>query len=178
MWTLAGATLITLLVYVYVPQTLSLVEKMDLPLDLQKCYGKWSRRTQVSQTVAEAIGWTCTGQYLWGTANQRWSGRNITTSAQQYMNRLMRSVRLSVHPRRGRRQATGGGPPVPAVQRVRKEYRMLTDRERADYHRAITILKADTVWIYVFSIFMEKREYKEREYSKKSFHCNIGKYNL
>lgn len=47
--------------------------------------------------------------------------------------------------RRGERVSVGRGQSLRRQPRVRKEYRMLTDRERQLFHRALNMLKTDTV---------------------------------
>ena len=66
-----------------------------------------------------------------------------------------RDVHISRRVRRQARMRTSGRPirePRPAVApslRVRREYRLISDAERERFHRAINMLKEDTVRQYV-----------------------------
>lgn len=66
---------------------------------------------------------------MWQMAEQM--GHNVTRETRDYLNRLLQIA------------VNGADKQFP---RIRKEYRMLTEEERARFHKALRALKEDTVW--------------------------------
>ncbi|XP_033754771.1 LOW QUALITY PROTEIN: uncharacterized protein LOC117337769 [Pecten maximus] len=111
----------------------AMIGEIPLPSDLENCFRSFARQTSVSQTVGQAIGYHCTQQFMWRQAGvNNWLRYNITRQEYDWFSSLL------YLPNRNKRYAK-----KPEV-RVRKEIRTLTESERADYHRAIQLLKSDT----------------------------------
>lgn len=117
---------ITLLTFAH-----GLIEEGVMPAEMSDCFQRYSVRTSLSKTVGQSIDWFCVDLYLWKNAKYSgWQGFNVTKETIEWFNRL------TWHPtKRHKRQSV----------RLRREYRMLEDFERANFHRAIQMLKTDTV---------------------------------
>ncbi|KAL5022200.1 hypothetical protein ScPMuIL_001355 [Solemya velum] len=113
------------------------IEQMDMPFDLADCYARFSQKTNIRSTVAQAINWFCRQEFMLKTASERGALVNMTVSGLDYVKRLSR-----LGPARVKRQSAQET--TTPVYRVRREYRMLSDEERRAYHRAINVLKTDT----------------------------------
>nr|AHZ34288.1 tyrosinase A3 [Pinctada maxima] len=97
--------------------------------ELEECFEQ--RRFDTNQTDPryDNIHGYCIQNFRWHLQEHYW--KNITMETSNWIEELLRISNRKV---RKKRQS------LP----VRKEYRRLTDQERADYHRAINMLKRDT----------------------------------
>ncbi|WAR12283.1 TYRO-like protein [Mya arenaria] len=110
-----------------------MIEHMPLPGGLQECFSRYSERTSITETVGESIASFCVGQYTWSAAREHGlPGFNISRQAYTWVQGLVTRSSLG----RSKRQAVR--------LRIRKEYRRMSDLERATFHRAVNMLKADT----------------------------------
>ncbi|WAR13224.1 TYR1-like protein [Mya arenaria] len=91
-----------------------LVENADVPLHLAQCFGYFKRKTTLARTPAGAIQHYCDNNYMWMKAMKRM----------------------------GRKKRQAGGPPT--KPKVRKEIRMMTDKERDLFFEAVNSAKKNT----------------------------------
>lgn len=108
------------------------VKTTQIPPSLQNCLTKET----VVPFSDEQISSSCLLQFLW--ENRKLCGRvsNETLTWLESLVNMAQSRNLRSGNSRKRRQA---------VLRRRMEYRMLSNQERNDYHRAINLMKSDTV---------------------------------
>ncbi|OWF38462.1 uncharacterized protein LOC110466283 isoform X2 [Mizuhopecten yessoensis] len=117
----------------------SSIDNIDIPLRLIECFSEWAKRENLTNIAGQSVLHTCMSGYLWETGMERWSpdidpdiSKYISEDVAERINRL-RETRST--------DATTASPY--RNLRVRKEYRMLTDKERRKYHRAVKALKQD-----------------------------------
>lgn len=147
------------------------ITEIPLPRDVHLCFERQLSKSNVSNSVGEVIFSRCVHKVLWakqtpqlvkqpfGADAINWiSGLvemshipELTSGTGQGNSRLRRKRQVGINQsglargmqservRTGRRQETLRRQP-----RVRKEYRLLSDRERFMFHRALNMLKADT----------------------------------
>lgn len=149
------------------------ITEIALPRDVHKCFERELERTNVTDSIGEVIFSRCVHKVLWAKQTPTLTEQPLGTDAMKWISGLVDmshildfqtgSTDQDVRPR-SRRQAfrnqseriqgqmlSGQGQTGRRRQtlrrqpRVRKEYRMLTDRERFMFHRALNMLKADTV---------------------------------
>ena len=149
---------LTVSVLFIVDPTKSLVREEPMPVQLKKCFEDVIRHSDAKKDLASNIDFMCVNQYLMQTPDKRWEPsdrhdmdpkidrdlkmcRKTLGLDKRHSRRVVynkRSIRNHIKDARKRikRQIN---------KRKRKEYRCLTDRERDDFHRAINLLKKDTV---------------------------------
>lgn len=117
-------------------KTDGLLQSRDLPIEMAKCLNKFYKSCTIEEEVGLSILHNCIQEYKWKPNRERqYPEKRLSPEGQRYLEGLTRKVR-SLRTSRGKRQA--------AVNR-RKEYRMLSDNERARYHNAVRRLKQSTV---------------------------------
>lgn len=128
---LAASNLLYVIEIICYAQCLILSE--EFPDFLKECYIRIINDETSRGIPDELIDHHCIQQYQWRTTMQRWGGWNITLESQRWVSRLLHG-----------RQSTGR---ITAVShlRVRKEYRVLTNRERFNFNKAVNLLKMDKV---------------------------------
>lgn len=149
----------------------ALITEIPLPSDVHMCFERELTNSNVTNEIGEVIFSRCVHKMLWLKQTSMLEKQPIGKDAEKWISGLVDMSDIKdfisgnshrdphrLRPRRqasrtdqarifnaergqtGRRQQTLRRQP-----RVRKEYRMLTERERALFHRAINMLKADTV---------------------------------
>lgn len=121
------------------------VKRVPIPTSLRRCLRK---RDQSLPLTDEQKSTSCLLQFQW--SNRKLCDK-VSKQTFDWLSSLVEKSqqRPSFAPLSGssvnrtKRQTTGSQP------RQRKEYRMLTDQERDDYHKAINDLKQDTVSIKI-----------------------------
>ncbi|KAL4234428.1 hypothetical protein ACF0H5_006075 [Mactra antiquata] len=132
MWTLQAISHLVLVGYLCCFCN-GMIEQIPLPDGMVDCFSRYAQKTTVTQTVGEAIDAFCFGQYKWkASRDMGLPGFNISREAYTWAQSLL-SKSSRVH----KRQA------IRPDLRIRKEYRRLTDVERANFHRAVQLLKTD-----------------------------------
>lgn len=81
----------------------------------------------------------CLQKFRWHMSKRLW--HNISSETNQWVDELLR---ITEGDKRTKRQAE----PL----RVRQEYRRLTDTQRRNYHRAVQMLKTDTVGFLAYAV--------------------------
>ncbi|VDI60817.1 Hypothetical predicted protein [Mytilus galloprovincialis] len=118
------------------------VKRVPIPTSLRRCLRKKDQRLPLTD---EQISTSCLLQFQWSNRKPcdkvskqtfDWLSSLVEKSQQRPSFAQLNGSGSSVN--RPKRQTTGSQP------RQRKEYRMLTDQERDDYHKAINDLKKDT----------------------------------
>ncbi|KAL5021140.1 hypothetical protein ScPMuIL_000295 [Solemya velum] len=106
-----------------------LVQEIQMPLSLSSCFQQYFVGSSLSETVGSDINWDCLQHNAWRLVEA--GGWNISTGARRWLGDLIV-------------QATTESLGTGFTPRVRKEYRQMSDRERSEFHVAITRLKQDT----------------------------------
>ena len=132
------------------------IEILPLPVEEQECFDKERVHGDLSQIIGQVVLEKC----LYGTEIKKLGLENINLpkptvnwinglieqtlhESKRQSNGDVPHTHSDVKIYRGKRQAGQAG--QPQTVRIRKEYRMLLDDERNRFHRAIQMLKADTV---------------------------------
>lgn len=114
-----------------------MIEEISIPPRLQECFQHYATKTTAAKTVGQSIHWMCTHLFIWRESGVKgWLVFNMTQEAQTWYRSLLPVISKSVHKKK---RSTHGG------YRIRKEIRMMTNKERDDFFRAIQLLKADAV---------------------------------
>ena len=100
---------------------------------LERCFNERRFDTNMTDPRYDNIHGYCIQKYRWHLNRQ--IHENITLETSNWIDELLRKSTEEARKPRHIRQSLN----------VRKEYRRLTDKERNDYHRAINMLKKDTV---------------------------------
>ncbi|XP_071121629.1 tyrosinase-like protein 2 [Mytilus edulis] len=131
---------ITIILVFGVGCILSLVRGMidpgDLPDGLKKCFEMKTNNSNVKEVPSEDICITCITDYLWK------QGKHVHCfNKTEHDVKWVAELLAELHPASMRTKRS-------APRRCRrKEYRMLTDDEREDYHRAVNLMKKDkSIW--------------------------------
>ena len=134
-------SLVSLLAFgVLFMQTDGLLTPRELPVEMAKCLNKFYKTCTIEDEVGLSILHSCIQEYKWKPNSERqYPEKRLSPEGLRYLQGLTRKVQARRGGARGRRQASG-------VNR-RKEYRMLSDSERARYHNALRRLKESTVSI-------------------------------
>ena len=135
-------------------QTFSIITEIPLPEDVQQCFDISLTQTNSTQrTIAEVVYARCVHGILWNKQHTQQTDK-LADDAVKWIQGLVNMDSLyngyevtndGIVPSqngvngRWKRQTTRRQP------RIRREYRMLSDRERNLFHRSINMLKADTV---------------------------------
>lgn len=114
----------------------ALIDTGDLPLELGECFQLKTEDSNVTEVPSEDICITCITDYLWKHGTHRHcfnkTEHDLTWVAE---------ILTELHPVTSKRQKRT----PPKQRRRRKEYRMLSDKEREKYHLAINRMKRDRV---------------------------------
>lgn len=108
-------------------QASSMIQKLHMPGGLQAYFDRAKMQHNVSDVTGEQIFWECMQRVMWQMADQM--GHNVTRETRDYMDRLLQMAVDSIDTQ---------------FPRIRKEYRMMSEKERDRFHKAINALKADT----------------------------------
>ena len=153
---------LTLLVLMVVSGVFGKITELSLPSDIQLCFENAERDTT---SVGEVIFTRCIHRILWKRQSTP-EAKPLSDDAVRWISGLVdmnqlndlgsgKDVnglveKLSNHSRFKRQ--------LPRRQpRVRKEYRQLSDIERRLFHRALNMLKADTVSVHKSFIFKKEQ---------------------
>jgi len=118
----------------------AMIEEISVPPRLQECFQHYATKTSATKTVGQSIHWMCTHLFIWRESGvQNWLMFNMTQEARIWFQSLLPVISKGFHRRKKRRSQ------LSKSYRIRKEIRMMTNRERNDFFRAIQLLKADTV---------------------------------
>ncbi|XP_045207859.1 uncharacterized protein LOC123559808 [Mercenaria mercenaria] len=154
----------------YLSSGFAKITEIPLPTDVHLCFEQELSQSNVTNVIGEVIFSRCVHKVLWVKQTPQLKKRPLGTDAENWITSLVERSHImdfpsgNSHPDayrpRPRRQAsraqTGSRLQLERGQtgrrrqtlrrqpRVRKEYRMLTERERFMFHRAINMLKADT----------------------------------
>ncbi|KAH3800443.1 uncharacterized protein LOC127838738 [Dreissena polymorpha] len=141
-----------ILVLFYISDARALIEQIPLPADIKACFDEQLHPTK---SVGAVIFTRCVQRTLW----KRQASKEVPPLGDDAMKWISGLVEMNhfnaieatkdIHhspltdeiKKRVPRQAPEVE--IPRQPRVRKEYRMLTDRERTLFHRAMNMLKAD-----------------------------------
>ncbi|XP_067652668.1 uncharacterized protein [Haliotis asinina] len=122
---------------VNLPSSCAIIEKDDLPPEIQKCYSNYAH-VSLRDVVGQTLSWFCEAPAVRTLRNSD-SPAPQPLSSVRYVSGLVDKV-IANRGRRVKRQAA-----IHSRDKcVRREYRMLSDYERNAYHRAIIALKHDT----------------------------------
>ncbi|KAK3103019.1 hypothetical protein FSP39_015807 [Pinctada imbricata] len=133
------------------------VYENPLPGKLRDCLRFMEKKSNILKTPSEAIDYMCINKYIYQTPELRWKPKitpeidsmllkdlkrckkdlGLGQTSSKRVLYTKRSVRNHlIKEKRKKRQAAG--------KVFRKEYRMMTNEERARFHRAVLLLKQDT----------------------------------
>ena len=132
----------------------SKIEVLPLPPEEKTCFNQEQGNGDFSHVIGQVVLEKC----LYGTEIKKFNPTitNLPEPTVKWLNGLIEQT-LHESDQLSGRDATNNQPDVklyrgkrqagrqPARFRIRKEYRMLSDMERNMFHRAISMLKADTV---------------------------------
>ncbi|KAK3605740.1 hypothetical protein CHS0354_013539 [Potamilus streckersoni] len=128
-----------ILLAVLVNGVLCMIEEIPLPADIQECLDQVHTKTNLTEVVGENVVWRCVHGSLWKKAKENPNNQLSDKALKWFATLINKSVNkgdLQGRRSRARRQT--------ARLRVRREYRMLSDTERNNFHQALIMLKADT----------------------------------
>ncbi|XP_060070626.1 uncharacterized protein LOC132550550 [Ylistrum balloti] len=117
----------------------SKIENIDIPSKLVDCFSNWARNENIRNIAGENVLHTCMSSFLWKTGKERWSpdfDPNIVKFIAEEGKERNRLIDETSNPKT--KTALPFRKPY-----VRKEYRMLSNKERRRYHRAVKALKND-----------------------------------
>ncbi|KAL4235030.1 hypothetical protein ACF0H5_006668 [Mactra antiquata] len=120
------------------------VMTFDVPRPMAECFWRLKKKTNTKRTPAVAIQSFCENQYNWHNHKLLNVNRGANPNTIQYINGLCKNTKEEIkhfRMRRKKRQA-GGGPPKKL--RVRKEIRMMSDKEFQLYVEAVNSAKRNT----------------------------------
>lgn len=111
----------------------SMIEEMTTPGDVEDCFNSYYRKTDVQRSIGAKIYWKCMQRAACNRAmlNQ---GSNMTAEETHFIESFLPPPQVFF----------GDGIDVfhpNSEHRWRKEYRMMTEKERHAYHHAVNMLK-------------------------------------
>lgn len=114
----------------------ALINPVDLPTNLRKCFEMKTKYSNVKEVPSEDICLTCITDYLWRDGKHaHCSSRPHTADDLKWVADIL----VDIHPTTNNRYRRS------TFERARrKEYRMLSDEEREQYHLAVNMMKKDT----------------------------------
>ncbi|OWF47427.1 uncharacterized protein LOC110454385 [Mizuhopecten yessoensis] len=107
---------------------LGMIEEISINGDVLNCYDMYRRSSDISRSVGYSIHWKCMQMHIWNLLEQ--TSLNITLVDQQWIESI-----TSLPALKGRKKRQVEMP------RVRREYRRMSNQQRENYHRAVTLLK-------------------------------------
>ena len=76
---MAELTILVLALFQLVSTVVGKIEPIPMPDLMQECFTRYSRKTNIAETVGESIASFCVDQYIWRAAKQHaWRGFNVT----------------------------------------------------------------------------------------------------
>lgn len=116
--------------------------EINTPTDLKTCFEQKRFLSNYSDPHWDNGHAYCVQKNNWHMLRTAWS--NISVETENWVDELLRMSEYEVDGLRLKRQTQRNGR-RPRPLRVRREYRLLSDAERNAFHRAINLLKEDTV---------------------------------
>ena len=121
------------------------------PAELLECFQQKSAIADIHDVPGASIISHCLNLYLWTSGKDRWAPRQDMKTFKLVSNLLEKEPqeqKIVDDPNLSAFVASASGQnPTGRKLRVRREYRMLTERQRKDFHDAVNALRKDTVSI-------------------------------
>ncbi|XP_033746355.1 uncharacterized protein LOC117331634 [Pecten maximus] len=115
------------------------IDNIDIPPKLVDCFSDWDRKENITTIAGRNVLHTCISDYLWKTGKERWAP-DVDPDILKFISADVKEREKQITEKTNSKTTT----PSPYKDiRVRKEYRMLTNKERRKYHRAVKALKQD-----------------------------------
>lgn len=111
----------------------SMIEEMTMPGDIEDCFDGYYRKTSLQRSIGSKIYWKCMQRAACNRAMLN-LGSNMTLEERHYIESLLPPPEVFYG-----NGAKGFHPN--SEHRWRKEYRMMTEKERQAYHFAVNKLK-------------------------------------
>ncbi|XP_063442603.1 uncharacterized protein LOC134722899 [Mytilus trossulus] len=116
----------------------AMIQEISVPPNLLECFQHYASKTSAAKTVGQSIHWMCTHLFVWRESGVKgWLMFNMTHEARIWYHSLLPVINKGFTVKKRSARMSRG-------YRIRKEIRMMTNRERDDFFRAIQLLKADT----------------------------------